>query len=422
VSKQVVETISLPEARFLSLVAQRLECNDLPSATAPTSQDLLEVIRAAGCLQLDSISVVSRAHETAVWSRVGHYNPVDLAALHHPHQALIEYWAHAASLLPVEFLPYLRRKMLSASDPNDSRVGRWAHENRPLLDDVLATIAREGPLSTRAFERPEEVKRQPWDWWGGKPAKQALDALWTLGELVILRRNGFERVYELTDRAFPDVRTSPLPAVEEEARFFSERALSAVGIGTTAWIADYFRFGSIRYVTAPAMQACLEAMEREGRAVRARIDNPSQIVWLDIALLPALSAFRAGIARPVRGTLLSPFDNLLWRRDRALALFGFDYRLESYTPEPKRIYGYYSLPILIEGLLLGRLDARYRRKERLLSVQSVHLEPGIRPSAPLATSLANILRQFTTFLGGGEIEVVSAAPSHFLPMLKRRVA
>jgi uncharacterized protein YcaQ len=174
-------------------------------------------------------------------------------------------------------------------------------------------------------------------------------------------------------------------------------------------------------VPADAMQASLEAMERDGRAIRARIENLSQIAWLDAALLPALSAFRAGTLRPVRRTLLSPFDNLLWRRDRALALFGFDYRLESYTPEPKRIYGYYSLPILIEGLLVGRLDARYRRKERRLSVQSIHLEPGIRPSAPLAASLADILRQFTTFLGGGEIEVVSAAPSQFLPLLKRRV-
>jgi uncharacterized protein YcaQ len=119
--------------------------------------------------------------------------------------------------------------------------------------------------------------------------------------------------------------------------------------------------------------------------------------------------------------LLSPFDNLLWRRERALALFGFDYRLESYTPEPKRIYGYYSLPILIDGKLVGRLDARYRRKERRMSVQSLHLESAVRPSDGLASSIARVVRDFTAFLGGDGIEVHRTAPESFLPMLARRL-
>lgn len=421
-NRAAVDSITLPEARYLSLVAQHLEHPEPLIRKRPNQADLLHVIRAAGVLQLDSISVVSRAHETAVWSRTGTYDPSDLAALHHPQQALIEYWAHAASLLPVEFLPYLRRQMLSYCDPQHPRVGPWVSANRELINQVLTTVEQQGPVSTRAFERPEEIKRNPWDWWGGKPAKQALDYLWTMGELVVLRRVGFERVYELTDRAFPALRSAPLPTMEEQARFFTERALHAVGIGTLPWIADYYRSGSGRYVPAPDMQFALGQLESEGQAVQVELGDERMTAWLDVALLPVLERFRGGQLRPKRSTLLSPFDNLLWQRNRALALFGFDYRLESYTPEPKRVYGYYSLPILIDGSLVGRLDARYRRKERLLSVRSLHLEPGIRPSAALATALVATLEEFTGFLGGGEIELLTANSASFQAMVLRRLS
>ena len=415
------DRITLPEARYLALVAQHLEHPVPRPRGKPTQDEILATIRASGCVQLDSISVVSRAHETAVWSRFGAYDPADLAALHYPRQELIEYWAHAASLLPVEFFPYLRRSMLRYADP-EHHVGKWAQENRPLVQDVLLTIEREGPVSTRAFDRPEEIKRNPWDWWGGKPAKQALDYLWTLGELVVLRRAGFERVYELTDRAFPELRRGELPAPEEEARFFSQRALTALGLGTLPWIADYFRCGSARFSPVAAMNARLQELAGEGMAVPVEIDGIAGAAWMDASLVPVLAAFRSGSVRPVRKTLLSPFDNLLWRRDRALALFGFDYRLESYTPEPKRIYGYYSLPLLIDGRLVGRLDTRYRRKERRMSVQSVHLEPGVRPSGALAGAIARVIREFTAFLGGGDVEILKTAPETLKPIVERKLA
>ena len=416
----VADRITLPEARYLALLAQHLEHPDPRGRGKPTQDEILAAIRASGCLQLDSISVVSRAHETAVWSRFGSYDPSDLAALHYPRKELIEYWAHAASLLPVEFFPNIRSSMVQLADPGH-RVGQWAHENRALLNDVLRTIEREGPVSTRAFDRPEEIKRNPWDWWGGKPAKQALDHLWTLGELVVLRRAGFERVYELTDRAFPQLRSANLPTPEEESRFFTRRALTAVGVGTLPWIADYFRCGSGRFQPVSNFRSTLHDLAHEGSAIPVEIEGIVGPGWLDAAFVPHLDAFRSRVVRPNRKTLLSPFDNLLWRRERALALFGFDYRLESYTPEPKRIYGYYSLPILIEGRLVGRLDARYRRKERRMSVQSIHLEPGVRPSKGLADSIARVLREFTAFLGGGEIEVLKTAPESFCPMIARQL-
>ena len=420
-TRAAVDSITLPEARYLSLIAQRLEHSEPPIRKKPGQADLLEIIRAAGVIQLDSISVVSRAHETALWSRAGHYEPADLAALHHPQQALIEYWAHAASLLPVEFLPYLRYTMLAHCDPERSRIGKWASSNQELLKQVLTTIEQQGPVSTRAFARPEEIKRNPWDWWGGKPAKQALDALWTMGELVVLRRDGFERVYALTDRAFPGLRSAPLPSAAEHARFFTERSLQSIGIGTLPWIADYYRNGSGRYVSAAKTQAALEELESEGQAIRIELGDERLPAWLDAALVPILERFRAGELRARRRTLLTPFDNLLWQRTRALALFGFDYRLESYTPEPKRIYGYYSLPILIDGALVGRLDARYHRKERRLSIKSLHLEPGVRPTEALASALVATLKEFAHFLGGGSIELLAANSASFQALVQRRI-
>ena len=419
--RRPVDSMTLAEARYLSLRAQHLEHGERRPRRKPAKSKLLEVIHDAGCLQLDSISVVSRAHETSMWSRVGNFNTADLNALHHPDIELIEYWAHAASLLPVAFFPYFRRQMDKYAHPVENGWGRWGIENQSITTEVLATIEKLGPVSTRAFERPEEHERTPWAWFGGKPAKQALDYLWTIGELVVHRRVGFERVYELTDRAFPGIRNNPLPDVEEEARFFTERALRAIGIGTAAWIADYFRAGTSRYVTVAGATSCLESLEREGRAIRVALDGQKGDAWLDAAFVPALASFRSGSVRPTTNTLLSPFDNLMWRRDRALALFGMDYRLESYTPEPKRIYGYYSLPILIAGKLVGRLDPRYRLKDGLLSVQALHLEAGVRPTAGLAKATANVLRAFTDFLGGGRIEVLAAYPEPFLPMLQRNL-
>lgn len=419
-----VDLITRDEACYLALVAQRLE--PMPGEPVPAKPDkahLLRLVRQVSTLQLDSISVVSRAHETTVWSRAGAYRQGDLAALHDPDRQLIEYWAHAASILPVEYLPYLRRFMTRYQDPTATNWGKWASDNRPLLGHVLRTVEQQGPVSTRAFERPNDVERNPWDWWGGKPAKQALDYLWTAGELVILRRVGFERVYELTDRAFPGLRSQPLPDPDDQAAYFTGRALRAVGIGPAAWVGDYLRLGSgsARYVAPQDTLDQLAVLEQTGGAFRVVLEDEAAPAWLDADLVPALEAFRRGDARPRANTLLCPFDNLLWQRTRARALFGFDYRLESYTPAPKRVYGYYSLPLLVDGRLIGRLDARYRRKERVLAVHALHLEPGVKPTAAVAGRIGRILRAFSRFLGGGTYEILHCAPEALRPRLLERL-
>jgi uncharacterized protein len=416
------DSLSLAEARYIALVAQRLEPGVRRGDGQPTKAELLATIDQIGCVQLDSISVVSRAHETSIWSRLGSFDTAALAELHFPDAALIEYWAHAASLMPVAAFPFLRRNMEAVADPGRTRWGRWAAENRALIDSVLATIDRDGPVSTRAFERPAGVERTPWAWYGGKPAKQALDYLWIAGELVVLRRAGFERIYDLTDRALPFARAGALPSTEEQDHYFTSCSLRALGVATAPWVADYFHGMFGRYVALPETTVHLDNLVAAGAAVRVSIAGQSGAAWLDARHIPALEAMRAGTARPTNVTLLSPFDNLMWRRVRALALFGMDYRLESYTPEAKRQFGYYSLPILMRGELVGRLDARYRRKERLLAVQSIHLEPGVRFSEDRARRLARALKDFAGFLGGEDISIAMTDPARLGPALLKHLA
>jgi len=414
------EFITRDEARYLTLFAQRIETVEPRGTRLPTTEHLLDLVHQISVIQLDSISVVSRAHETSVWTRVGTFKTSDFSILHHPKAALFEYWVHAASLVPIQFFPYVRRQMESHATAT-TRWGRWGAENKDLLQSVLATIEKQGAVSTRAFERPEEIKRSPWAWFGGKPAKEALDFLWTAGELVVIKREGFERHYDLTDRTFPGARSGPLPSLEDQNRFFIERALRSVGIGTLPWLADFFRPGSSRYVSANDAKAVLNSLEQVGRAIPVLIESIAAPAWLDESLLPVLDAFRTGALRSRAKTLLSPFDNVMWRRNRALALWGFDYRIETYTPEPLRAYGYYSLPILIDGRFVGRLDPRYHRKEKLLSIKSIHLEPGIRTNARLVSAIASVLRKFTEFLGGGEIQILESNPEALKSLLNQKL-
>lgn len=401
------------EARLLSVIAQRL---DRRPRGKPAKELLLETIRHLGCVQLDTISVVARSHETVLWSRVGAYDPADLAALHFPDGALMEYWAHAAALVPIEAHPYFRRNMARYVGPN-SPYADWAAEHAETIEHVLAAIRERGPLTSRAFERPDGPRPPAWTWYGGKPARAALELLWTRGDLMILRRNGFERVYDLTERVLPNGYAGELPTIEEQRRSFVSRALRALGVATARWTADYFRTGGRAHVSARDAAQELQQMADEGLAVPLDIPELKQPVWLDPALLPTLEELRAGRGRPTLTTLLSPFDNLNWYRERTAALFGFDYRLEMYIPEPKRLYGYYTMLILHRGRLVGRLDPVYRRKERIFTVKIAHLEPGVRVTDRLAAAVAASLRDYCAFLGGGEIVVLASDPPAFAPAL-----
>jgi hypothetical protein len=416
------ESLSRDEAAALSTIAQKLDRRPRPSRDpVVVKRRLRETIRTLGAVQLDTISVVSRSHETVLWSRLGPYDPALLATLHFPDGDLAEYWAHAAALIPMGDLP-LYRRVMDRYRRQDEAPGSWAEANRETLARVLATIREEGASPSRRFERASGPRPEPWAWWGGKEERRALDHLWSRGELMPCRRIGFERVWDLTERVAPAPIQAMRPTIEEERRAFTTNALRSLGVGTARWVADYFRAGAAPHVPVRESAKELRAMAAEGLAVLVAVDGLDEPAWLDPALLPRLADLRQGRGRPTLTTLLSPFDSLVWHRGRALALWGFDYRLESYTPAEKRRYGYYTLPILDRGRLVGRIDPSLDRRARILTLRAVHLEPGVRPTAPLAARLAAALWDLSAFVGADEVAVLASDPPAFAPLLGEALA
>jgi uncharacterized protein YcaQ len=376
------ESLSLSEARALAAIASRLDRRPRPTRDPAVQKvRLLETIRALGCVQLDTISVVSRSHETVLWSRLGPYDPAQLASLHFPDGVLTEYWAHAAAIIPVKTFPYFRDAMDAYREKYERHA--WVEGNRDIISDVLERIRANGATASRHFERPDGPRPEAWTWYGGKPARQALDHLWSCGD---------------------------------------SNALRALGVATARWVADYFRDWARPYSTAKASAVGMKALQDEGLAIPVTVQSLSEPVWIDASLLSRLAELRAGRGWPTLTTLLSPFDNLIWHRGRMEDLWGFHYRIEVYTPAPKRVYGYYTMPILHRGRLVGRLDPSLDRKNRLLTVRKVFLEPEERATESLATAIAGALWDFATFLNAEEVLLLAAEPEPFGPMLADALA
>ncbi|MEZ4561573.1 MAG: crosslink repair DNA glycosylase YcaQ family protein [Thermomicrobiales bacterium] len=411
-------TLTRREARELAVIASRLDRRPRPSRDAGVQRARLhEMIRALGCVQLDTISVISRSHETVLWSRLGQYDPRVLNALYAGGGVLTEYWAHAAAIIPIETFPYYRGSMADYVAKYEA-AGSWAEANQDLMTAIHQRFRDEGELASRHFERHEDRRPEAWEWYGGKPARQALQHLWSRGDLMVARReSGFQRVYDLTERLIPEPHFSHEPTQAERARFFTHSALRALGVTNPAWAADYFRSWARPHIRPAESQQELQRLAAENLAIPVAVDGIKGPLWMDAALASRLLDLREGRGRPTLTTLLSPFDNLIWNRQRDGQLFDIDLRIEFYTPAPKRIYGYYSLPILHKGAIAGRLDAVVDRRAHLLTVRNVHLESRTRSSASLAAAVAASLWDLAGFLQAEEVLVLASDPPEFAELL-----
>jgi uncharacterized protein len=420
---EAAERLSIAEARSLATIASLLDRRPRPSRDpAVQKARLLETIRALGCVQLDTISVVSRSHETVLWSRLGAYDLANLAQLHYPDGLLTEYWAHAAAIIPIETFPYFREAM-DAYRKKYEGPGSWAATNPEVIESVYTRVRQDGPLASRHFERPDGPRPEAWAWWGGKPARQALDHLWSRGDIMVTRReSGFQRVYDVTERVVPAAHLNGHPSDAERRRQFTSGALRALGVTTSRWVADYFRDWARPYSTPKASALGLAELVETGQAIPVEVEGIAEPAWLDATLLPRLAELRAGRGKPTLTTFLSPFDNLIWNRGRMLDLWGFFYRIEVYTPAPKRVYGYYTMPILHRGELIGRLDPSLDRKSRILTARKIFLEPNQRPTQSLANAIAAALWDFAGFLGAEEVLLLDTTPEPFGPMLVAALA
>lgn len=398
--------LSRDEARELAVAAQGLAHTPRDS---PTWDQAVDTVRRLGCVQIDTIHVVARSQYLVLWSRLGVYDPLWLDAMLDPHREVFEYWGHAASMISIDLFPYFRRRMRQY-ERRYLHEYDWARQHAHVIDQVRRAVHERGPLGASHFPVPEGNGRaEPWAWYGNKPTNLALDLLWYAGELSVLRRVNFQRIYDLTERVLPEWHAADLPDPLEERHVLALRAARAMGIVLPRWLNDYFRTRwGVRGHGGPGPADILASLAEDGHLVPATVEDLGN-GYVATENVPLLEAIRAGQCSD-HVTLLSPFDNLIWDRERTLALFDFDYKIECYTPAAKRKYGYFTLPILYRGRLIGRLDPKADRKERLLLLKSVHLEPGAPPVEELAETLRPALRSFAEFNGARAIRVESAPP------------
>lgn len=409
--------ITRDEAQALAVIAQRLDRR--PFRRRPTTTDIIDVVRDLGTIQLDTISVISRSHETVLWSRLGPYDLDLVTDLYVAHNALTEYVGHAASILPIDLLPLFRPHMERVRAHHGGWVSR--PESQAIMRAVLDQIEIKGPMTSRDFEAPAEAERsQQWEWWGNKPERRALASLWLRGDVMVRKRDrGFARYFDLPDRVLPGFWSGQAPSVEVQQRELVQLALSALGVTTARWASDYFRTGGQAHVSVARTRVLLKEFTEHGIAIPIEVPGIDEPMWMNAALHERLHMLRERKGRPTLTTLLSPFDNLIWNRLRGEQLWGFFYRLECYVPGPKRQFGYYSLPILHRGQIIGRLDPSYNRRTGVLTIKSLHLEHWVRASDALARAVAGAIEDLLMFLGGkpGSWVMLKSNPAVFLELV-----
>lgn len=401
-------TFTVGAARALHLAAQEML---QPRRRRATKHDVLDAIRAMGVLQIDTISVVARSPYLVLWSRLGDYDPAWLEQ-HLAEGRLFEYWAHEACFVPIEDYGLLRHRMLDPGAMGWKYSETWMRERAAEVHKVLTHIRTQGPTRSSDFERSDG---QAGGWWEWKPEKRSLEVLFTSGQLMIARRHNFQRVYDLAERVHPGWNDSMMPHMDETRRQFVLRAVHALGVCKASWIADYYR-------TRRAHQGDPEQLVEEGELLRARVEGWDEPVYLHPERLALARQAQQGKLVASATSLLSPFDPIVWDRKRALELFGFDYRLECYTPAPKRRYGYFTLPILRRGALVGRVDAKAHRREGVFELKSLVLEPGVRVSDRFTRDIAAAVQRCANWHGCPSVRVAATEPAGFGAPLAQALA
>ncbi len=382
-------TLSPAEARRVALAAQGFD--GVRDRQRPTRRQLIRALDRLGLLQIDSVNVLVRAHYLPLFARLGAYEAthLDAAAYAGPRRVLFEYWGHQASLLPVALQPLLRWRMARAEQGLGIYAGlaRFARGKRAYIDATLAEVAERGPLTASDLR---SGGRGRGSWWGWSEGKTALEWLFWTGRITTATRRGFERVYDLTERALPpEIVASPTPSEPEALKSLVRVAGRALGVATMRDLCDYFRLGIAH------AKPCLAELVEAGELTSVRVEG-----WKDAAYLHAKTPFPRRVGAQA---LLSPFDSLIWDRQRTERLFDFHYRISIYTPSEQRTHGYYVLPFLLDERLVARVDLKADRPARVLRVLAAHAEPGV-DGRRVAPALLDEVRAMATWLGLERVE------------------
>ncbi|WDY56624.1 winged helix-turn-helix domain-containing protein [Pseudomonas sp. PSKL.D1] len=368
--------LSITQARRLALSAQGF---GKQTQSHPTLSAVKRTLQRLGVVQIDSVNAVVRSHYLPLFSRLGHYDPATLDQLAWGRRRqLFEYWGHEASLLPLNLYPLLRWRMAHAADGRGiyRQLAQFGRERPDVIARVLAAVREQGALGAGSLSTRQERAGPWWDW---SEEKHALEWLFAAGEVTVAGRRGFERLYDVPEKVLPRaILDQPRPSEAEAQQGLMLHAATALGVATERDLRDYFRL-------EPAQgRAALAELVADGRVQVAQVQGWKQ---------PAYCVGTPRIPRRIEASaLLSPFDSLVWERDRTERLFDFHYRLEIYTPAHKRVYGYYVLPFLYNERIAARLDLRAERAQGQLAVHAVHAEAQPLDEAGYHALAVNLLR------------------------------
>jgi len=399
--------LSLDQARALHLAAQGLLA---PPTRKATRGALTACVARMQLLQIDTIHVVSRSPYLVLFSRLGDY-PRHWLEDALARGDLFETWAHEACFAPAaDLLAHRAYNRATRRHWGLSHAEKSHSQQRPQLDKLLAHIESKGPVKSSDFERTEG---QGGAWWGWKDEKRWLEALFATGELLVARRENFHRVYDLSHRVAPQAlaHEAALAAAGEAHRGeqvhtqFILQAVAALGVTQARWVHDYFR------IKPRLKDADLDALVDSGALLRVTVEGWAAPGYVHPDNKALLRKARAGTLEATHTTLLSPFDPVVWDRERAAKLFGLDYTLECYTPEPKRVYGYFVLPILCCGEIIGRLDAKAHRAEGVFEVKALHAQAGSKWTAAQIEAVAAAIAQCAAWHATPTVRITATQPA-----------
>ena len=381
-----MQTLSRAQARRITLVAQGFRD---PRHTTPSMRTFARTLTRTGVLQIDSVNVLQRAHFMPLFSRMGPYD-VDLLrrASEQAPRRIVEYWAHVAAFMPVDLWPHMRHRMARYREDGHAWMG--LPERKELVSSLIDEITERGPSTSRHLD--EGLPRAKVNWgWNWSETKRALEYLFLAGELAVSGRTSqFERLYDLPERVLPpDVLAAPTPSAEDAYRELVRRAAISEGVATARCLADYYRLRQQPAAGLASTKTAIDELVEAGELIPVRIEGWDRPAYLHRdAALPRKVNARA---------LLSPFDPVVWERERTERLFDFHYRIEIYVPEGKRVHGYYVLPFLLGDQIVGRVDLKADRKDGVLRVLGSYAEPGA--PAETAVELVDELESLAGWLG-----------------------
>jgi len=395
--------------RAVALQTQNLDTANCCEST-PTPDTLYQVINQIGCVQIDTLHMVRRSQYLVPWSRMGTYEPTDFDDLiFGPERRLFEGWEHAATIIPLTEYRYQMPHQRNLREHPTNWYNRWLNElvQKDFVPQVLERVRREGALKVSNFESDGH---KGGTWWNWRPAKVALEFLYAFGELMIANRVKFQRVYDLTERVLPKRVDTSEPTVEERDRFWVERGAKALGVCLPRHAGDY------TWMKVTKSRPIVEALVKDGILLQITgelADGKTAQLVIHRDNLPLLEQAADGALKAERTTFLSPFDNLFWAARRDEMFWGFHKSLEAYLPAPKRVYGYFCLPILHKDRLVGRFDPKLERKTGTLILRALYLEPGVKLGEELVKDIASVMRDFMAFHEAKELVIERSEPAAF---------